>query len=386
MATLGNTTDGASIQTQSADRKYAYQAIPSSSGTIIAGKAIVSLSGVGNSSARLIVYSDNAGSPDALLAVSDDLNNITNTTEEQKSFTFTGANQIHITEGTPYWIGIHFSDPGAITPGFQISRSNLSGLVRSSLDTFSDGPSDPFASTTNSNGPLDVYIEYTQDELSATVTTFATSVTSMPVNLPDSSPGSINIAAVSVRNPGTWTPPTDWVELDSQVGGGTVGELTLFYKEVDGSEGASATWTASVGTTAVWHVRNIPDWHGTTVPESDTSSGDSSAADPPNLTPSWGAETTMWLAIAGHAAATTSAWSAGPSNYSGFQVDGASSGGGAVSIASAYRELNASSEDPGAFTVDGSNRFWAAATVAIRPAGGAAPNTRRYSLTLTGAG
>lgn len=222
-----------------------------------------------------------------------------------------------------------------------------------------------------------------------TATAFATSVTSMPVSMPSSiASGDLLIALVHVRNAGTWTNASGWTDIStlSQTGGGTVGKLNGFYKIAAGTEsGTTPTWTASTGTTGEWQVYRVTGWHGTTPPEAGTTSGDTTAANPPSLTPSWGADDTLWLAVAGHSAASTTAWSAGPSSYSGFQVNGASSGGSAVSIASAYRQLNASSEDPGAFTVSGSNRFWSAATVAIRPAaaGGVSVIPDVASLTTT---
>lgn len=213
-----------------------------------------------------------------------------------------------------------------------------------------------------------------------TATQFATSVTSMAVNLPASiASGDLLLAFVEVRNGGTWTVPSGWTQLGTQAGGGSVGKLTVFYKIADGTEGSTATWTASLGTSAVWQVVKVTSWNGSSAPEISTgASGDVSAANPSSLTPSWGADDTLWFAIAGHAAVSTAAWSAGPSGYSGFLDSGASSGGAAVSLASAYLQKNEATEDPGTFTVSGSNRFWAAFTVAVRPAGGAS-NSCTYS-------
>lgn len=184
--------------------------------------------------------------------------------------------------------------------------------------------------------------------------------------------GDLLLAFSSLRNAGTWTVPTDWTEFDAQAGGGTVGELSLFYKIVDGTELGQATWTASVGSTAAWITHLITDWHGTTPPESDTADGDATNADPPTLTPSWGSADTLWIAVASNSA-TTGGFTAAPTDYGDLHSNGASSGGSEASIATATRELAATSDDPGAFTPN-SNRFWAAATVAIRPAGAAAGN------------
>lgn len=213
---------------------------------------------------------------------------------------------------------------------------------------------------------LDDFLVETIDNPIA-VTQFASSVTSMPVNLPTPVSGDLLLAWVSVRNAGTWTLPSGWAELVGQAGGGAVGETTVFYKISDGTEGATDTWTASTGTTGVWQVMKIHDWHGTTPPEITSTNGDSSAADSPNITPSWGSDNNIWISIAGHAASSIAAWSAGPSGYSTMRMEGASSGGAAACIASAYKQSTASSENPGAFTVSGSNRWWAAVTVAVRP-------------------
>lgn len=220
-----------------------------------------------------------------------------------------------------------------------------------------------------------------------TVTNFASSVTSMAVTMPDQViSGDLLIAFSHLRNSGTWTEPTDWTELDAQLGGGSVGELTVHYKISDGSEGATETWTAGTGSTATWLVIKVANWDGTSAPEVSKTSGDVSAADPPSLTPSWGSADTLWIAAAGHSAATNAAWSAGPSGYSDFTISGVSAGGASTSLATATLQTTASSEDPGAYTVSGSNRWWAAMTVGVEPAGGAAVNTRRYSFTLTGVG
>lgn len=213
-------------------------------------------------------------------------------------------------------------------------------------------------------------------------TDFGSSVTSMAVNMPASvASGDLLITLVEVRNAGTWTLPSGWAEIPktgggnlSQAGGGSVGKLDGFYKIADGTEdGGTATWTASTGTTAAWQTIKITNWHGTTPPESNTASGDVTAANPPNLAPSFASEDILWVVVAGHAAASAAAFTAAPTNYINFRNNGASSGGAATSVATATRELNAASEDPATFTAGGSNRWWAAATIAIRPAGGSAP-------------
>lgn len=210
----------------------------------------------------------------------------------------------------------------------------------------------------------------------------------MSVNLPASiSAGDLLVALVEVRNTGTWTLPSGWVQLGQQLGGSSVGQLTAFYKIADGTEGATVTWTASVGTSAIWQVRKISSWHGTTPPEMTSSQGDfTTQPNSPSLTPSWGAEDNLWFAITGNAA-TANLTTGAPTSYTGYQQNTGSSGGAQVNIASAYRELNAATEDPGVFTNPGSIRYWAAMTVAVRPSGAASPTPieiSQGSYTTTG--
>lgn len=206
-------------------------------------------------------------------------------------------------------------------------------------------------------------------------TQFASSVTSMTVNLPASiSAGDLLLAFVEVRNAGTFTKPANWQDLGSQLGGSSVGKLTAFYKIADGTEGATATWTASVGTTAIWQVIKITGWHGTTPPELASASGDyTTNPNPPSLNPtSWDVEDTLWIEVAGNTA--TAALTTGASaNYGNYQLNYASSGGSQCSIATADRQLASASEDPAVFTAGANIRYWATFTIAIRPAGESGP-------------
>lgn len=214
-----------------------------------------------------------------------------------------------------------------------------------------------------------------------TATAFAASVTSMAITMPATvASGDLLLALTETRNAPTWTKPLNWNDISTiaQAGGGAVGKLSGFYKIADGTEaGTTPTWTASTTTTGEWQVIKVTGWHGTTPPEATTASGDATSANPPSLTPSWGADDDLWIAVAGNAATgDTTGFTVAPTNYTGLQSNGASSGGSTANIATATRQLNATSEDPGTFTPS-SNRFWTAATIAVRPvaSGGATPIT-----------
>ncbi len=218
-------------------------------------------------------------------------------------------------------------------------------------------------------------------------TDFGSSVTNMSVNMP----GTVNsgdrlLAFVSVRNAGTWsTVPTGWNERGAQTGGGGgVGRLTIFEKIAAGTEaGTTPQWVHSASTTAAWQVVRVTGAHASTAIECSTgASGDSSSANPASLDPAnWATEDTLWFAVAGHAAISAAAFTAAPSGYSGFANNGASSGGSAVSVACGYLQNAAGSEDPGTFTAGGSNRFWAAFTVGVRPAAGSGSQIKKLSGT-----
>lgn len=207
-----------------------------------------------------------------------------------------------------------------------------------------------------------------------TVTKFATSYTSMVVNLPASiTAGKLLLAFVEVRNTGTFTPPSGWTQFFTQAGGSSVGRLTGFYKIATGSEGATATWVASFGTSAIWRTYMVDNWHGTTPPEAASAAGDyTTGPNSPSLSPSWGADDTLWLSIAANTASATFVNGA-PSGYGNYSKDTASSGGAQVQMAHSDRQLNAASEDPGAFSIPSNVRYWAAVTVAIRPGAGGEP-------------
>lgn len=218
---------------------------------------------------------------------------------------------------------------------------------------------------------------------SATTTSFGSAVSTMSVNLPANiAAENLLVAIVSVRNTGTWTLPTGWSQLFAPVAAGGVGGFTAFYKVATGSEGSSNSWTASTATTASWQVRRITSWHGTTPPEAATanSGGAVSTNNPPALTPSWGSANTLWLAAMGNTAQTVSI-TAAPAGYADNVANPVSSGGSAANTGTAYRQNIGATEDPAGFST-GSDRWWMAATIAIRPSGTVEPSgpvIKRYN-------
>ena len=155
-ANFGKTTNGSSSGASTLDKKVASSFTPSGSGILESLTARVWVTS-DSTLARGFIYSDNGGSPAALLAVTDD-KTVSNTSEQEVTFTFSGSNQIAITEGTTYWIGVHWNDPGS--SHFNYSRNSTSNMREEGEETFEDGTSDPFGTSTSFNGPIDVYITY----------------------------------------------------------------------------------------------------------------------------------------------------------------------------------------------------------------------------------
>jgi hypothetical protein len=162
----------------------------------------------------------------------------------------------------------------------------------------------------------------------------------------------------------TVTTPTNWSSLFNAIGAGSVRRFCAFYNVANGSEGASVTVQASANSFWSSTAYRISGFQG--APEAaTTATGTASNPDPPSLSPSWGSAKTLWIAAAGRDAGGASDFSASPANYSGLIQNGGSGSANHSATASAYREFQGASENPGTFT---SNSDWAANTVAIRPA------------------
>lgn len=188
------------------------------------------------------------------------------------------------------------------------------------------------------------------------------------VNLPaDIQAGELLIAIVefSLSSGFSATWPAGWTEIftpkeqsDSR--------LEARYKVADGEEGASFTIDMDQARFGYSITFRISGYTGT--PEGDTASNWGSEPDPPNLTPSWGEADTLWLAAYGGAHCLDTGGY--PADYSNGLEDCDS---GKRGVAKAERELKASSENPGTFTVVADTN-WVAATIAVQPAAACSPD------------
>lgn len=166
----------------------------------------------------------------------------------------------------------------------------------------------------------------------------------------------------------TW--PAGWDERAERIlPAGTETGFAVADRIADGTEGTSITVTTDTSETFAAQVYRVSSWHGTAAAEAASpSNGESTTPDPPNLTPSYGAEDTLWIAVGTLDIGGTTI-SAAPTNYTDLTTTQSGTGFGDVEVYSARRELNATSEDPGGFTAS-TTAAWHATTVAIRPAAG----------------
>jgi hypothetical protein len=150
------------------------------------------------------------------------------------------------------------------------------------------------------------------------------------------------------------------------------------YKWSTGSETGTFTVTTADTSTSdsVMILLSIPGAHPSTPPEGGAiANGTAAAADAGALDPSgWGAEDTLWIHIgAGGEVSGTGSFTgveAVPTNYNNSPFDSTITADavGGVNVRLGFRQLNASSENPGAGTYDLTNARNAALLLAVRPA------------------
>lgn len=198
-----------------------------------------------------------------------------------------------------------------------------------------------------------------------------TNSTSHPINLPTGIvSGDLLIVFFTVDGTPTvsgW--PSGWNAIFTPVANGTVVKTEGRYKIADGTEGSTFTLTTSALERSAHTSYRITGWHGTTAPEAAAATPATSAnPDPPSLSPSWGAESTLWFAVAGYdnGTLTINTTTGIPASYTNGRNDRSNSTAG-VGQGVARLQLNATPQNPGTFTISASEQ-WTAVTVAVRPA------------------
>lgn len=182
-------------------------------------------------------------------------------------------------------------------------------------------------------------VAYTQDNTAAT--NHDVSLPGIEILVDD-----IVLIAYVHRGTGAITTPTGYTAMDPNDDGTMSG--SLFWRRATVEEGASGVVNVvKVGTNSMAALAVIIRGISTTAPEGESNDGD---ADPPSITPSWGAAKTVFIAISatGEEETVTDA----PTGYDATSPAGISGSGSEVGIDGAFRLGKQTSEDPGAFTYE----------------------------------
>ena len=147
---------------------------------------------------------------------------------------------------------------------------------------------------------------------------------------------------------------------------------SIWWRLADGSEGSTVSVDLGATMRGAAIVHRITGAADPTIrpPElAGPSTGAGANVDPPSITPAGGPKDFLIVVFAGMDGETQT-YSAAPSGYSNLTAANsgtAGSPGGNVRLASATREANLTSEDPGAFTSGAPESGWSGWTVAIHP-------------------
>lgn len=165
------------------------------------------------------------------------------------------------------------------------------------------------------------------------------------------------------------TTPSGWSVLIAETEATSDSNLSVFYKTATGSEGATVTVTVgSPGANSAHNSYRISGWLAAEAAASFVNTSGDTTPDPPSLTPSWGIDKTLWIALVGsNRDSATHTFGSAPTNY----TDAISAQGviptfdTSVRMSSARRENQTTTEDPGTFSL-GTNGGTKSMTIAIR--------------------
>jgi hypothetical protein len=199
--------------------------------------------------------------------------------------------------------------------------------------------------------------------------TLGTTATTTPVvNLPSGmQAGELISVLIRVAVAGAIGFPAGWVRTINDASDASDDQTALAFHFCDGTEGSTITLSSASGkfSALAWRVadtKGIPEF-ATLV------TGTSTTPDPGTITPTGGARDYLFVWVGGWEGEQTSPPAAAPSGYSGLA--GADSGtAGAITtntrVAIAWKQANASSEDPGSITISASDD-WTATVLCYHP-------------------
>src|SRR3990167_10102338 len=226
---------------------------------------------------------------------------------------------------------------------------------------------------------------------SVTSSNWTASPTSHPVTMPATvNAGDLLIVLWTFRTTGsaTTTTPTGWTKLGSQANTTSNScELAIYAKDAVGDEdGTTVDFVTSAGKNAAASVYRITGWRDSGTLANDVEVGfvqqaNSANPNPPSKNPTnWDVEDTKWIAVAAYNGDDNATLTSGyPASYSDGVNIGDTVGFTTCGLSSAHRDVAASSEDPGAFTLNGTTNP-VAGIVAIRPAAAAGGTNMQVNI------
>ncbi|HET9026104.1 MAG TPA: hypothetical protein VFN07_01060 [Trueperaceae bacterium] len=168
-----------------------------------------------------------------------------------------------------------------------------------------------------------------------------------------------------------WSAPGGWTTAASEGDGSTNWPVVVFARMVDGTEPDILTFSTmnSLGTAptvagSALVAYRVAGAHGA------VEAAFSSVANPPALTPSWGAAEILWIA-AFTSRLSNGTFTAPPANYGGLtpaRSPTISATNTYAQMATAHRLHTAATEDPGTFAFTGTTNGLFTATIAVRAA------------------
>lgn len=189
------------------------------------------------------------------------------------------------------------------------------------------------------------------------------------VSLPASiSSGDLLIIILGMRTTTvTTSAPSGWSTAIAAAGGLGTHNLSVYYKVASGSEGASVNVSSSGSTLSSHNSYRITGDNGEVEGSVVANlTGPSTTPDPSSLSPSWGSDDNLWIALACYDVDSGAAtMSSAPTSYSNL-LDSSGGGDPSKGCSSAERDNATGTEDPSTFTISDS-KVWSAGTLAIRP-------------------
>ncbi len=165
------------------------------------------------------------------------------------------------------------------------------------------------------------------------------------------------------------TTPDGWTLIFSATSNSQVRFAAYALKAAGSEGGGTVNFVTAASETGVAKILRFANWYGTIASgvAQATAGGNNDSPNPPLLDPaSWDVEDTVWIACFGEDFGD--ALLSYPANYGANQSwNSSAAGSGDCGLGMATRNLAASSENPGTFSVDAGGGAWVAATIAVRP-------------------